>query len=112
MCINFFQTEIIWHSPAVLEEMAFLMGSPPPSLHPAGCHTEHQFSNLKEANKEPLAARFGHNTRIYYCQSQLVYSFLVLSFNSPENSTSDSIQKELFYYLEFKEIVEIMERAV
>ena len=51
---QFFQTEIIWRSPAVLEEMAFLMGSPPPSLHPAGCHTEHQFSNLKEANKEPL----------------------------------------------------------
>ena len=25
--INFFQTEIIWHSPAVLEEMAFVIGS-------------------------------------------------------------------------------------
>ena len=52
MCINFFQTEIIWHSPAVLEEMAFLMGSPPHSLHHAGCHTGHQFSNLKGANKD------------------------------------------------------------
>ena len=46
MCINFFQTEITWHSPAVLEEMTFLMGSLPPSLHPAGCHTGHQFSKF------------------------------------------------------------------
>ena len=97
-CVHqFFQKEIIWHFPVVLEEIAFLMGSPPPSLHPAGCHTGHQFSNLKGANKELLAARFWHNTRIYYWQSYLVDSFLVLNFSSPENSTSDSIQKDFFF---------------
>ena len=67
MCVSIFFKQIIVHSPAVLEEMPFLMGSPPPSLHPAGCHTGHYFSNLKKAKKELLAARFGHNNRIYYC---------------------------------------------
>ena len=73
---------------------------PLPSLHPAVFHTGHQFSNLKAgSNKELLATRFGHNTRNYYCQSQLVYSFLVLNFNFPEDSSLDSIQKE--FLLEF-----------
>ena len=82
-----------------LKKWLLLWEVPPPSLHPAGCHAGHQFSNLKRANKELLAARFGHNTRIYYCQSQLIYSFLVLNFNFLENSTIDSIQK--LFFLEF-----------
>ena len=81
-----------------MKKWLLLWEVPPPSLHPAGCHAGHEFSNLKGPNKELLAARFGHNTRIYYCQSYLVYSFLVLNFNSPVNSTIDLIQKEFFIF--------------